>query len=116
MAEELNPIELARLVAQVQRKHSPELMRLIELNVWGTQLCAIRGHDMHLMVSEAVRCYCIVHGIGLPQLQACAEDMDKLGQAVVMQTIKQEQSIPAAELWCAELLAKHKLNSTPPKG
>ncbi len=111
MAEELNPIEYERILNQLRNKHSPELLRLVELNVLGMQLCHALGHDMHLMVAEAVRCYCLVHNFSLDQLTAAAKDMDDAYLTIGVQQIKQAVAQPFAEATCAELLSRMK---TPP--
>lgn len=70
--------EYDKEMSAICSRHTTEVVYLINLNVLGAQMCHSLGHDMHLMIAESVRCYCVVHNITFEQLTACATDLDKL--------------------------------------
>jgi len=88
---------------RITQTHTAEVVYLVNLNVLGAQVCVTMGHSMHLIIAEAVRCYCNAHNITLDQLRACAIDMDRLsGSIAELADMPDEITYPSSE--CNDLL------------
>lgn len=99
--------EFDKLVGELNARHSPEVLRLVNLSSIGAQLCPSIGHDMHLMIAEAVRCYCIVNNVSLEALKACAEDADRVQETLFILANQPTEELRPSN-FCSELLKKYR--------